>query len=86
MAARSESRPAPLTAPLVDLRDLQPAHLDALLAEESARFGDKFNLRDFHDRFLSLGRMPIALIRYEMSGDGAEIADMWKTPPIPRAD
>ena len=60
--------------------------MDALLAEESARLGDKFNLRDFHDRFLSLGRMPIALIRYEMSGDGAEIADMWKTPPIPRAD
>ena len=60
--------------------------MDALLADKLARLGDKFNLRDFHDRFLSLGRMPIALIRYEMSGDGAEIADMWKTPPIPRAD
>jgi ribosomal protein S18 acetylase RimI-like enzyme len=35
MAARSDYRPVPLSAPLVDLRDLQPAHLDALLQEES---------------------------------------------------
>ena len=35
MAALSEQRPAPPPAPLVDLRDLQPAHLDSLLREES---------------------------------------------------
>lgn len=38
MAARSEYRPAPVAAPLVDLRDLEPAHLDALLREESAEW------------------------------------------------
>lgn len=34
MAARSEYRPAPVAAPLIDLRDLEPAHLDPLLQEE----------------------------------------------------
>ncbi len=34
MAARFD-RPVPLPVPLVDLRDLQPSHLDALLQEES---------------------------------------------------
>jgi ribosomal protein S18 acetylase RimI-like enzyme len=34
MAARSDYRPVPLPTPLVDLRDLQPAHLDELLQEE----------------------------------------------------
>jgi ribosomal protein S18 acetylase RimI-like enzyme len=34
MAARSDYRPVPLPTPLVDLRDLRPEHLDALLREE----------------------------------------------------
>ena len=34
MAARSDYRPVPLPTRLVDLRDLQPAHLDELLQEE----------------------------------------------------
>lgn len=60
--------------------------MDALLAEQSARLGDKFVLRDFHDRFLAAGRLPIALIAYEMGGDPAPLAPMWQTPPIPPAD
>ncbi len=35
MAARSDYRPVPLPVSLVDLRDLQPSHLDALLQEEA---------------------------------------------------
>lgn len=60
--------------------------MDALLAEESRRLGERFSLRDFHDRFLAAGRLPIALIRYEMSGDAAPLAPMWRTPPIPPAE
>ena len=60
--------------------------MEALLAEQSARLGDRFVLRDFHDRFLAAGRLPIALIRYEMGGDPAPLEPMWRTPPIPRAD
>lgn len=60
--------------------------MDALLAEQSARLGDNFVLRDFHDRFLAAGRLPIALIAYEMGGDPAPLAPMWRTPPIPPAN
>jgi len=60
--------------------------MDALLAEESRRLGERFSLRGFHDRFLAAGRLPIALIRYEMTGDGAALAPMWTTPPIPAAE
>ncbi len=60
--------------------------MDALLAEESRRLGEAFSLRDFHDRFLAAGRLPIALIRYEMTGDSADLAPMWATPPIPPAE
>ncbi len=60
--------------------------LDALLAEEAQRRGDAFTLLDFHDRFLAAGRLPIALIRYEMTGNADAVAPFWRTPPIPPAD
>jgi hypothetical protein len=57
--------------------------LDALIAERARQLGPRFGLRDFHDQFLAAGRLPIALIRYEMTGNGDEIAAFWTTPPIP---
>ena len=60
--------------------------MDALLAEQASRLGDSFSLRDFHDRFLAAGRLPIALIRYEMGGQASALDRMWRTPPIPPAD
>jgi uncharacterized protein (DUF885 family) len=35
------------------------------------KVGDKFNLKEFHDRFLSFGWPAIKLIREEMLGDGS---------------
>lgn len=60
--------------------------VDALLAERARQLGDRFVLREFHDAFLAAGRLPIALIRYEMTGDPGAVAPFWRTPPIPRAD
>ncbi len=60
--------------------------IDALLAEQLRRLGDRFVLRDFHDRFLAAGRIPVALIRYEMTGDPQSVAPYWQTPPIPTAE
>jgi len=57
--------------------------MDALLAEQSRRLGPAFVLRDFHDAFLAAGRLPIALIRYEMTGEADQVASFWETPPIP---
>jgi hypothetical protein len=60
--------------------------VEALLAEQARRLGDRFRLRDFHDRFLAAGRLPVALIRYEMTGDPAAVQPFWRTPPIPAAN
>lgn len=59
--------------------------MDALLADRAAQLGEAFVLKDFHDAFLAAGRLPIALVRYEMTGQGEEVAGMWRTPPIPPA-
>lgn len=60
--------------------------VEALLAEEARRLGERFKLGEFHDRFLAAGRLPIALIRYEMTGDPASVAPFWQTPAIPAAN
>lgn len=59
--------------------------MDALLADRASQLDEAFNLRDFHDQFLAAGRLPIALVRYEMTGLGDEVALFWNTPPIPPA-
>lgn len=60
--------------------------MDALLADRASQLGTDFSLREFHDEFLAAGRLPIALIRYEMIGEEEEVALFWKTPPIPAAN
>jgi hypothetical protein len=60
--------------------------MDALLADRASQLGREFSLREFHDEFLAVGRLPIALIRYEMIGEKEEVALFWKTPPIPAAN
>jgi hypothetical protein len=60
--------------------------MDALLADRASQLGSDFSLREFHDQFLASGQLPIALIRYEMIGEGDEVALFWKTPPIPAAN
>jgi len=47
------------------------------------QLGPRFVLRDFHDEFLAAGRLPIALIRYQMTGAPEAVAAFWSTPPIP---
>lgn len=60
--------------------------MDALLADRATQLGDVFSLREFHDQFLAAGRLPIALVRFEMTGADDNVALFWNTPPIPPAD
>lgn len=53
-----------------------------LLAERKRQLGDEFVLQDFHDEFMSKGRIPIALIRYEMTGYDEHVRKFWKRPPL----
>jgi hypothetical protein len=53
-----------------------------LLGDLKHQQGDKFVLKDFHDRFLAAGALPIALIRYEMTGQDDEVKEFWNHVPL----
>ena len=39
-----------------------------LLADRASQLGDEFNMREFMDEFFAVGEIPIALIRWQMTG------------------
>lgn len=57
--------------------------IEALLADWAHQEGEAFTLKAFHDRFLAAGRIPVSLIRYEMTGRDDEIAALWDRPALP---
>ncbi len=57
--------------------------IDKLLADSYRQKGNDFNLGKFHDEFLSLGRIPVSLIRYQMTGLDDEVKQLWNWEPIP---
>jgi uncharacterized protein (DUF885 family) len=59
--------------------------LQQLLGEMRSRDGEAFDLQAFHDDFLSKGRIPISLIRWEMLGVEDQVAEFWDFEPIPPA-
>lgn len=54
-----------------------------LLAARRRQLGERFDLKAFHDDFIRRGRIPIALIRYEMTGDETMWPALKARPPIP---
>jgi hypothetical protein len=56
--------------------------MQQLLADRRRQLGDQFVLRDFHDAFMARGRLPISLIRWEMTGLSDEVARMWPRQPL----
>ena len=57
--------------------------MQSLLAERKRQLGDAFNLRDFHDEFMAAGRLPLALIHWEMTGNSEQVAALWSREPLP---
>lgn len=57
--------------------------MDKLLADSYRQKGNDFKLGEFHDEFLSLGRIPVSLIRYQMTGLDDEVKQLWEWEPIP---
>ena len=45
-----------------------------LLADRQMQLGDKFDLKEFHDALLATGSIPIALLRWEMTGIDDQMA------------
>ena len=47
-------------------------------ARRLMQLADRFDFREFHDQFLALGSIPIALSRWEMTGLDDEMEKLWQ--------
>jgi uncharacterized protein (DUF885 family) len=57
--------------------------MQKLLADRRHQLGEKFVLKQFHDEFMAAGRLPMSLIRYDMTGFDNEIRHFWQRDPLP---
>ena len=57
--------------------------MQKLLADRKQQLGDDFVLKEFHDTLMSLGRLPLSLLRFEMTGLDDEIQNFWVQEPLP---
>jgi hypothetical protein len=53
-----------------------------LLADRRWQIGEKFDLQQFHDDFLSRGRLPMSLLRWEITGLDDEVRELWDWEPL----
>jgi hypothetical protein len=56
--------------------------LQELLADRREQLGDAFDLGDFHDRLMAAGRLPISLLRWEITGRDDEVQRLWDHRPL----
>jgi len=57
--------------------------MQRLLADCKRLQGDGFDLKVFHDTLMTSGRLPLSLLRWEMTGLDDEIKQFWKREPMP---
>jgi hypothetical protein len=57
-----------------------------LLADRRMQLGDRFDLRAFHDALLAAGSMPLALVRWEMTGLDDQMPLLWDAAKLPLPD
>ena len=53
-----------------------------LLADRKQQLQDDFVLGEFHDQVMAAGGMPVALIRYELTGLDDEVQAFWNHQPL----
>ncbi|MEL0189094.1 MAG: DUF885 family protein [Alphaproteobacteria bacterium] len=58
--------------------------MQRLLADVKRLRGDGFVLRDFHDAVMESGRLPLSLLRWEMTGLDDEVRGLWRRDPMPQ--
>lgn len=56
--------------------------LQKMLVDRRRQLGDKFVLRDFHDYLMNTGRLPVSLLRYDLTGHDDEVARLWAHTPL----
>ena len=53
-----------------------------LLGERRHELGDAFKLGEFHDWLMASGRLPVSLLRYELTGNDDEVKSLWEHKPL----
>ncbi|NKB86693.1 MAG: DUF885 family protein [Acidobacteria bacterium] len=53
--------------------------MESLLSARALQLGDAFDLGEYHDTFLAAGPIPMALIAWEMTGDGTAMEQLLET-------
>jgi hypothetical protein len=53
-----------------------------LLSDRFLELGEDFVLKDFHDDFMSRGRIPVSLIRYDMTGQDDDLDMFFNRTPV----
>ncbi len=56
--------------------------MQALLVDRKQQLRDGFNLLEFHDTLMQSGRLPLSVLRWEMTGLDYEIAARWSREPL----
>ncbi len=51
--------------------------LEQLLSDRAKQLGDDFDLGAFHDHLLTVGTIPLSLLRWEMTGNDDEAQQFW---------
>lgn len=59
------------------------AQIYQMLADRRMQLGDRFDLRAFHDALMATGSMPIALVRWEMTGLDDQMPMLWDAAELP---
>ena len=60
--------------------------MQRLLADRKRQLGEDFELRAFHDDFMAAGRLPLSLVRWDMTGLDDEVRQFWRREPLPVAE
>ncbi len=57
--------------------------MERLLADRKRQLGDGFELRAFHDYMMTAGRLPLSLLRWDLTGFDDEVRRFWEREPLP---
>lgn len=56
--------------------------LQKLLVDRRRQLGEAFSIKDYHDYLMNTGRLPVSLLRYDLTGYDDEIRKLWTHLPL----
>ena len=60
--------------------------IEQMLAEVIVARDYTVDWREFHDALLQYGQIPLALVRWELTGNADQVASFWDDPDVPAGD